>query len=367
MLARITTLDRFRGFALFGILMVNIPFMGLPEDASVRIFEAGTPLWDKVASAIMVAVFEGKFFPIFSFLFGYGFALQLQGKTGENNQIFFRRLSFLFVIGIIHYLFLFHGDILVTYSLLGGIFFLLRNKSDRFFFKLGFATVFLSGFCYYVIGNMMIVPIPEESLKSAQEAVLNSLWEGVQHRIDSAPFLFGFGILFNWPSTLGMLGIGFVFGRKNYLARGNLSAFFPKKFFQRIVWICFLASVFVVFCFAYSPKWVPIGMLVLGWTAPLQSLVYLNLFDKFRQQTNLTWTFVESLGQNSLTIYLSESLCMAFVFHSWGLGLYGQIGMAGVMGIGVLIYLGLGFLGYFLVKIWGQGPMERLLRWYAYP
>ena len=132
---RIQALDFFRGFALLGIFMVNLPLMVQPfslifiEDHS---FVANTDFYTKICIQLF---FEGKFFVIFSFLFGAGFYFFLQNKKETAQNLYNRRLIFLFGIGVLHISFLWVGDILLFYSLMGFLLLLFRRKSNTFILR----------------------------------------------------------------------------------------------------------------------------------------------------------------------------------------------------------------------------------------
>ena len=121
---RILTIDPIRGFALFGVLLVNMYNFG-----------AYSPEWispiDVFCSTLMHSLFETKSLRLFSLLFGIGFALQfvkLEFQTGKSYWFFFRRLLVLYFFGMAHAL-LFDGDILMEYALLGLILIPLRNPA----------------------------------------------------------------------------------------------------------------------------------------------------------------------------------------------------------------------------------------------
>ena len=119
---RLRSVDAVRGFALFGVLLVNMYNFG-----------AYAPEWtgsvDRAFSTLMHSVFETKSWRLFSLLFGFGFALQLArvlSQDGGSLWFYFRRLLILFVFGMAHALF-FDGDILMEYAALGLILVLFRN------------------------------------------------------------------------------------------------------------------------------------------------------------------------------------------------------------------------------------------------
>jgi uncharacterized protein len=105
--------------------------------------------------------FTGKFFILFSFVFGYGFTILLYSsaqKGYEAKRVFYRRLIGLFTLGIIHAHFLFSGDILVSYSILGFILYQMKDLSDKTLIKcMGFFWI-LSILCYGIIGFLSYLP-----------------------------------------------------------------------------------------------------------------------------------------------------------------------------------------------------------------
>lgn len=119
---RINELDIFRGFAILGIFMVNILIMNV-SFAYRGEWEAEQTGWLQRGSFfVLETVFYSKFFTIFSFLFGAGVALQIQHakqKGNYSNTFFLRRFGTLFLFGIMHILFIWSGDILHLYGMLG--------------------------------------------------------------------------------------------------------------------------------------------------------------------------------------------------------------------------------------------------------
>ena len=123
---RLRSVDAVRGFALFGVLLVNMYNFG-----------ADAPEWtgflDSAFYLSMHSLFETKSLRLFSLLFGFGFALQLAGaisREGGSLWFYFRRLAILFVFGMAHALF-FDGDILMEYAMLGLILIAFRNVHRR--------------------------------------------------------------------------------------------------------------------------------------------------------------------------------------------------------------------------------------------
>ncbi len=145
---RMQILDILRGFAIFGILAVNITTFILPNHDFMYMNLNASAWYDQLALWFNSAFTEGKFYILFSFLFGIGFSVQLnslQKKGGDIWSFYPRRLAILFVIGLIHSL-LWWGDVLRLYAMLGLALLLLRNASIGYLLTLsalclGFSVV----------------------------------------------------------------------------------------------------------------------------------------------------------------------------------------------------------------------------------
>lgn len=132
---RIHAVDALRGIALLGILIVNMgAFKGLSTIDLFPSKESLTQFADQAAFWLIEALFFSKFYPIFAFLFGLGFALQmerLQARALSPTGIMLRRLFVLLVMGALHGLFIWTGDVLFMYALSGMLLLLFRNLSPR--------------------------------------------------------------------------------------------------------------------------------------------------------------------------------------------------------------------------------------------
>src|SRR5690606_37350633 len=119
---RIAVLDVLRGFALLGILLMNIEFFTRPLQGIALGFDPSLEGADYVAGWSVMAFVQGKFWTLFSLLFGIGFALMLERAEAAGARFagtYARRLLALLPIGLAHALLLWAGDILVPYALAG--------------------------------------------------------------------------------------------------------------------------------------------------------------------------------------------------------------------------------------------------------
>ncbi|MBN8191873.1 hypothetical protein JI667_06900 [Bacillus sp. NTK074B] len=129
---RITILDSLRGFALLGIFLINITSIG--SAGGPPTFETKHYLLDELYNQFLLLMIESKFFTLFSFLFGVGFAIQLTRANEQGIDIvprFSRRLICLFLFGAIHIALFWEGDILVIYSVAGAALLLFRKCQNK--------------------------------------------------------------------------------------------------------------------------------------------------------------------------------------------------------------------------------------------
>jgi len=160
-----------RGFALFGVLLVNM--YGFGADSIVW-----TSTADRTASAITHVLFEDKSWTLFALFFGFGFALQLErlSEPGASLRlarawvrpvytIYLRRLAVLFAMGVAHAL-LFDGDILMLYAELGVVLLLVHRLPSRVL--LGLAVVLLLVFPVLHFRSPPDVPVESTAIDTAR-------------------------------------------------------------------------------------------------------------------------------------------------------------------------------------------------------
>ena len=127
--------DFLRGIALMGICLANFPEFSLytfqPSETTAAM---STARIDTVVKYLQFIFIDGKFYTIFSLLFGVGFSIFLSNALKKSNNgllLFYRRMIILFLIGLFHLICLWAGDILILYAFLGLLLPLFRNMSDK--------------------------------------------------------------------------------------------------------------------------------------------------------------------------------------------------------------------------------------------
>jgi uncharacterized protein len=149
---RIKTIDLIRGFALLGILLMNIPGFGINWDAWYNILHGPHNTKDFYTLSVISTFFEGTMRGLFSMLFGAGMILFTQNKKELPDgpsvaEFYYRRMLWLVVFGMFNaYILLWFGDILYYYGMCGMILFLFRKTNPKWLFALAIVCMFITMF-----------------------------------------------------------------------------------------------------------------------------------------------------------------------------------------------------------------------------
>ncbi|WP_077623090.1 DUF418 domain-containing protein [Sediminibacillus massiliensis] len=369
---RLQWIDAARGLAIFGIFMVNVPAYNAP------FFQYGgeKAYWDNPADHFvqnMIDIFfQASFYTLFSFLFGFGMQIMMERlaeKRLHPQRVIFRRLIVLTGFGLVHAFFIWHGDILLSYGLIGMLLF--------FFFKRKDKTILLWSVLLLVIPVLLftwlLFLVREYGMAVDQQAIyqaMHSYGEGTYGEIlkqNYQDWIYvngGINYLFLAINLLPLFLLGILAARKKWLHDITLHLSFLKK-----VWAV-TAVVFAV-CKAGpyllgNPEWLSIFQDSIGGSA--SALFYVSTVTLLYQKES--WRKIlrplTYVGRMSLTNYLLQSVVCFFLFYSIGLGLYGEVRPV----YSVLIVLIIFCLQVAASKVWFKhyrfGPVEGLWRTLTY-
>ena len=210
---RIELLDALRGFALSGVCLANLFVFSYYNIAMPSDLPRGALRSDAVATFVMHLLVEGRFYSIFSLLFGLGFALQLQRaetRGGDALPLFSRRLRILMLIGLAHLLLLWFGDILLFYALMGLVLMRMRHMSDERVLRWAAIMVLLPVVFYLPVmaSQMASLGLP---FFAAFFGMTKLYGFDIAHMQDSLLRLYTSGNIADW-FQLTTLGIFFRFG-----------------------------------------------------------------------------------------------------------------------------------------------------------
>lgn len=119
---RLTWIDAARGFAILGIFVVNIGAFSAPYFMYGGEKDAWTSAIDQNTQVFIDIFFQASFYTLFSILFGFGFQVLRERLVEKNIDVYpflFRRLFILICFGLIHAFLIWHGDILLSYGVVG--------------------------------------------------------------------------------------------------------------------------------------------------------------------------------------------------------------------------------------------------------
>ena len=351
---RIVMIDVLRGLAIFGILMVNMPLMYGPVTQMMLGAKPDASLHQVISESFIKFFFEGKFYVLFSMLFGFGFWI-FMNKTVENGSsvvpVYRRRLFFLLLFGLAHVVLLWAGDILFFYALFGFILILFKNVSNRKIFKW---AIWLTLIPTILISLMVTVFLLFSQIPEAKTAMDAGMQQGIDdmHKlVEQAAAIYSGGsfseivsiriqeyqallpaILFFYPVVLGMFLIGVWAARKEVITDyiGNLPLF--RKVFWWGLGIGVVTNTLYVIAFRHAIMSIPTGWSLLatsmhtfgGVSFGLCYVSTIVLLFANRKSARLKW-LLAPIGRMALTNYLLHSIICAFLFHSYGFGLFGKV------------------------------------------
>lgn len=376
---RQSSLDALRGFALLGILVVNIIAFATPY------YGTGVPdpmAQSRVSQAVMVGIallFEWKFYLLFSFLFGYSFTLQMQSAERDGKAFvprMLRRLIGLWVLGLLHGVLLFHGDILTTYAVMGAVLLMLRSRADKTLAKLAVGLIVGTATVWAIIGVLSVLDVDATRDSKALADVTAALTafrstpSGViaQH-VEELKGVWVVTALMQAPTALAMFLMGCIAGR-----RGLFSASSPTAGTSKLYKQCLIAGTCVglpaAVAYAYGTTrlagtpWDLLGLSLSLLTAPLLTAAYIGGMQLlFRSRRGQWWLRVLApAGRMALSNYLMQSLVCSVVFLAYGFRMMGQVGPLGTLLIAFAIFAVQTVISRWWLRHFAYGPVEWLLR-----
>jgi uncharacterized protein len=366
--------DVLRGFALLGILVVNIQFMGLNSGEGAR-GELTQGLANGTATFIIASIFAGKFYLLFSFLFGYSSNYIIRGDRA-NRARWIKRCFALIALGALHFTFLWHGDIIFMYGIFGLLLIPFFFRSDRTL-KIWTRIVFItSSTLVLLVGALVYIAeryLPTESVQAPMELKLDAVLvqgtflEAIPARLEVWVYGITTGVFLQGGLAFAAFLLGLRMARSNFLsspmdAKKN-SSLMKKGFFIGAPIQIFAAIALLRNEQTAEPSEAIylISLFTSFIAAPLMSIFYIAVVRKMVEDKPQYVTWMVPAGKMSLTVYISQSVVTSLAFGPWGLGLFQKLETWEV----VLLALGIWLALVFLAKIWlqkyDQGPLEKMV------
>lgn len=380
---RLALVDALRGFALFGVLLANILYWsgwGLAtEPQRIALAGAEASQWQWRLHHLLV---DGKFYTLFSLLFGAGFALQLQRLTQRGHdglRIYRRRALVLLGFGLVHCFLVWDGDILLLYALLGLMLPLFHRWRDAALLLAAFLLVFVVPFAGIALFKAFGWP-PDAGLYNLSFAI------GGHFGIDQSPeYVLPWlqrsdprawlawilsGPWFSWglrietwriPKVLGIMLLGLWVGRR--LAAGTLIG--DRRLLWRVLWIGTAVGLPASVVYAWTPGLGQASWPSLVGTVPL-GLAYAAAFALAWPHAKGWLGIFAAPGRMALTNYLTHSVLGVLLFYGIGFGLAGRLSITATYAYAIGLFAAQVVFSRWWLSRYAQGPMEALWRRMTY-
>lgn len=369
---RIFSIDALRGFSLLGILLMNILTFAYPYQIinPFEFFQHQDGAWFKISSLFIIA----SFYPIFAFLFGYSLSIMYQNSLDKGLNYYpmiTRRLLFLLLLGIIHGVFIFYGDILSTYALLGLIaiiFVRLKPQFTLVALSIGIGIFVL----LYLLPMILLKDVTQiESFVGLQEL------ERVNNILSSADYvsIIGFNLKYFGMNIANAILVGpfsilpiMLFGIYAHQINWFNKIKQHKNLYMVIgvvVLILGLAIKMIQIVLEGSVTSQLMSQMIGG---PIVALSYIMFFVILceEQTARKILTPLQLIGKLSLTTYIMQSVICIIIFYGVGFNFYGKLPVLTIYIIGIVIYFVQLIVSYLYLMKFKQGPLEKLWRKVTY-
>ncbi|HEU0029197.1 MAG TPA: DUF418 domain-containing protein [Kofleriaceae bacterium] len=377
---RLASLDVLRGFALCGVLIGNMVLY------SGRWALHGEPhggTLDEIAEWFVGIVVDSKAQTLLTFLFGFGFAIQLLRADARGEPVlpvYLRRLLALLVLGWLHVLVLWWGDVTWTYAVSGFGLLAFVHASNRTRVVLGLALTFVP---------FLVATIPEVQEASLRVFMEPREWGAhTQHYLEvmrqpsrsglaweSATYaLVWCSQIYVWYFlwTLGRFLLGYVAGARRWFERDgaeHLGVFRRFALWGGLIAVVLIAVRVLARLGILRFDTLGVAGRLLGGTLYqitllAQTIAYVGIVVLLMQRP--LWRRVLGVlapaGRMPLTTYFSQSLAATFVFYGWGLGWVGEVGPAGCLGLALAIFSVQVAIAHVWLRFFRFGPLEWVWR-----
>lgn len=386
---RIVSIDILRGIAVFGILILNIQSFSMPGAAYINPTTWGDLTGINKAIWIISHVFASeKFMSIFSMLFGAGIILLYERKKSQGRsagKVHYYRNLWLLIFGLLHAYLIWHGDILVAYSLCGFFVYLFRKMKSKGLIILATGFFLIPGLIN-LMGGISVQYWPEESYNQTMNSwypdieILNKeisqmrggIVEQLGARVPVAVFMqtFLFIISVFWR-VVSMMLLGMALFKN-----GVLLAKKTNKYYLRIVLIGltsgYALSGFGVWqnfvhkwdmsysmFFGVIPNYLGSVAVAIGYVGIIMLVAKSVRFLKLKRA-------LSAVGKMAFTNYILMSVIAGFIFYGHGFSLFGKIERTGQAGFVIVIWIVIIIISPIWLKRYHYGPLEWLWRTLTY-
>ncbi|RVU84667.1 DUF418 domain-containing protein [Leucothrix sargassi] len=364
--------DVIRLFALLGICIVNVYAMGMVYFADVIYTFSDTV--DTAADILSTLFVEGKFITLFSFVLGWGIAVQevrFTAAGGNFRTYYFRRVVGFLILGFLHAAFIFDGDVLVTYGLMSIVFWYLRPYVLSVSFRALVKQFFIKNYLFVVLlaafGGVLTSVTGYEALFPYgydEEALAGSFYLATQYRITEGIVgtlsgYFTYFIQYLFCFSCGYLAYYRGFFEPDSEVFNTLKNYAPRLLL--IGWVFTVPYAIYLNTSIMSDALNIISFLLVYVTDIMIAAAYLYFMVVFARRVELPEILILA-GRNSLSVYILQGVLASLFFNGYGLNFIGKFGTVPLLIISVCIYsLAVLIVGCY-AKAFGHGILEPVMR-----
>ncbi|MDZ4769568.1 MAG: DUF418 domain-containing protein [Chloroflexota bacterium] len=353
---RLVALDVLRGFALFGVLLVNmLDFSSSAFRASTLGMRGGAI--DQIVDLSIAFFAVTKFYLLFSLLFGIGFAVQMRRMEASGRpfvRFYLRRLGVLLVIGMAHAILLWDGDILRLYAVAGLLLLLVRHLPARTLLGMALAIA-VGGLLFFSLADdttQISAMVDPDAIRLFSSGSYGDL---VRYRASH-----NVALDIQIPMVLVMFLVGLVVGRSGALDHPDRYRPFLQRWWLWALGVGLVGNALMFIGYSDGTLWlISIGIHI---GAPALSFVYLSAV--LLHVDRLRW--LAPVGQMALTNYLMHSLIGTTLFYGYGLGLYDQLSPVLTVILVLLIFSAQGVVSRWWMARFRFGTIEWVWRSLTY-
>ncbi|WP_063838098.1 DUF418 domain-containing protein [Streptomyces yangpuensis] len=360
-----------------GIFLVNAMMMAGPYGLGA-ITDPGASALDRTVEGVVQTFAVGKFYLMFSFLFGYSFTLQLTSAERAGRSAvprLLRRSLGLLVLGVLHAVLLYTGDILTTYAVLGLVLIAARNctpgaalRAARILYGCLSAFLLLLGWGTLLMSDAETAEADAELAEGLPGLVAGYRRDAlsvVRANIGQLPDQLLASLLMSGFVMAAFL-VGLHCGKRRLLADTGSHRAQMRRICVLGAAVGLPGSLFMALAVSgpLGPRWSLFAEMVGTVTAPALTAAYICgmlLLITTARGARIAALFAPA-GRMALTNYLSQSLVMALVFTAYGLALYDRLSPAVVILGALALYAVQLALSSRLMDRHRYGPVEWLLR-----
>lgn len=372
---RIPLIDVIRGFAVFGIILVNAPSIN-SSIWNVAEFGFQITAWDAFVSQFIMLFAAGKFYPIFSFLFGWGimaFIESAERKQQNPAKLFIRRMNALLFLGLLNISLVWYGDVLLTYAIVGSLAFFFHTYSkQKLLSTIAWLLAILLIYHFYSTVIYLSEDFEYEEIDMQMlyqtGTFVQIFWLRLQDYYEL--YLWGFfdlEYIVSWTIyivcyllhmvSLFLLGIWTYKQRLFHDIDANWHMIKPIGISCLIFGLgsssLSLHSAFFD-VFLYPVSGISLGL----------GYIFLLISAYKHQLGKRLLSLLAYAGRMSLTNYMSSNIILTVLFYGYGFGLYGTMGAGSQLWITLAVCSVIALFSYQWLQHFQRGPLESL--WYKY-